>query len=100
MGHHGLITKYYKFPFVDKVYYRKFMLNDDIDNFCFISTLIPKDKTEFLVSITSSSLNVFDLFEETLLGTEIETEQFVFAHKGLGIYYESFFPSISIGNLI
>ena len=100
MGYHGLITKYYKMPFVDKVNYRKFMLNEDIDNYCYITTLIPKDKSEFLVSITSSSLKVFDLFEEILLGVETETEQFVFAYKGLGIYYEPYFPSISIVDFI
>ena len=91
-----MITKYYNLPYLERSIYREFMLRDDIYNYGYLYTLISKDKSNIIVAICSTTLKMFDTFEELLYGIEIETEDFIKAHRRLGTEYDSFYPSISI----
>ena len=77
------VTKFYKFPYLDKPELKKFFLADEIDKWGAFTLLVPvQEKTDILLLITVNNLSIFDRIEEELLGFEIDPVEY--ANAGVG----------------
>ena len=94
------VTKFYKFPFVEKQVLKDFFLSDEIDKWGAFTLLIPtKGETNILLLLTVNNLSIFDRIEEQLLGEEIEPAEYIKAAKWWGTEYTTFYPSADISDL-
>jgi hypothetical protein len=93
------VTKFYKFPWVDKQVLKDFFLSDDIDKWGAFTLLVPlKEKKDILLLVTVNNLSIFDRIEEQFLGVEIDPVEYANAAKWWGMEYTTFYPSADISD--
>jgi hypothetical protein len=94
------VTKFYKFPFVEKQVLKDFFLSDEIDKWGAFTLLVPTmDKKDILLLVTVNNLSIFDRIEDYLLAVEIEGGEYLQAAKWWGTQYTTFYPSANISDL-
>lgn len=93
------VTKFYKFPFVEKQVLKDFFLSDDIDKWGAFTLLVPvKGSNDIFLLAAVNNLSIFDRIEVELLGIEVELIEFRNAAKWSGTDYTPFYPSADISS--